>query len=385
MTHRATVYLDYAAATPCSAAVVAAMQPYLTEHFYNPSSAYAPAVQVRRDVEEARRRIAQTIGARPADIIFTAGATESINLAMTAAESGHIVTAAIEHQSVLRAAEQHEHTVVQSDHYGVIAPETIAAAIRPHTRVISIGLANSEIGTIQPLRHIAAIVQAERVRRRDAGETTPLWLHTDASQGVGRIDINTARLGIDMMTLNAAKCYGPKQVGLLWKKSDVRLRSIAHGGGQEQGLRSGTENVAGIMGFAVALERADMHRKREAARFNELQGELERRLRAAFPDMIVSGHPKKRLPGHLHVAFEGIDAERLIFLLEADGVYVATGSACAANSGVRSHVLEAIGLTPSQADGSLRLTLGEPTTLDDVIYASDRIIAAVQRETERTS
>lgn len=364
---------------------MATMMPYMTDRFYNPSSPYAPAVQVRRDVEAARQRIAETIGVRSAEITFTAGATESINLAFTAVQDGHVVTTAIEHPAVLRVAEQHDATVLPVDSRGLASPDDVVAVIRPETRLISIGLANNEIGTVQYVSRIAEVVHVERQRRIDTGNGTPLWLHTDASQGAGQVDINPARLGVDMLTLSAAKCYGPKQMALLWHASDVELQPVVHGGGQESGLRSGTENVAGIVGFAEALSLAESRRKLESRRLAELRDSLQRRLESRFDSMAVSGHPKRRLPGHLHVVFDGIDAERLVFILESDGVYVATGSACAANSGTRSHVLEAVGMTPSQADGSLRLTLGIDTTASDIDYAGERIIAAVQSELRRVA
>lgn len=359
------------------------MEPYLADQFYNPSSPYAPAVQVRRDIEAARQRLAAVVGVRAADIIFTAGATESINLAFTAARDGHIVTTNIEHPAVLSTAAAYQHTAVAVDERGLVGAEQIAAAIRPDTRLVSVGLANSEIGTIQQLSRIAEVVEAERQRRLEAKDLMPIWLHSDASQGAGQIDISPARLGVDMLTLSAAKCYGPKQMALLWRASAVQLEPVLYGGGQEAGLRSGTENVAGIIGFAEALSRAEASRKSEAARLAELRNTLQSQLETEFDDVIVSGHPKRRLPGHLHVSFDGIDAERLVFLLEAAGVYVATGSACAANSGVRSHVLTAIGLSPSQADGSLRITLGSPTTKSDIEWAGQQIISAVRREMER--
>lgn len=359
------------------------MLPYLTERFYNPSSPYAPAVQVRRDIDEARHQIATTIGARTSDVTFTAGATESINLALTAAADGHVVTTAIEHPAVLRAAQQYDVTVVDVDSRGLVSPDDIAAAIRPDTRVVSVGLANNEIGTVQPLSRIATVVAAERQRRIDHDDDTPIWLHTDASQGVGQIDVTPARLGVDMLTINAAKCYGPKQMALLWRDSHVALQPVVHGGGQEGGLRSGTENVAGIIGFASAITRAESRRKSEATRLAQLRDATQKQLQQSIPDVVISGHPKRRLPGHLHIAFDGIDAERLVFMLESDGVYVATGSACAANSGTRSHVLTAIGMTDTQADGSLRISIGADTTDDDVQYAADRIIAAVQHERNR--
>ena len=358
MTPDDIIYLDHAAATPCSVAVLRAMQPYLSDQFYNPSSPYAPAVAVRRDYSEAKQRIAVTFGGRGDEVIVTAGATESINMALSAAHDAHVVTSAIEHHAVLSTAKRYDHTLVEVNGRGMIDLDALAKAITPRTQVVSIALANNEIGTVQPLREIAGIIKIERIRRGESGDATPIWLHTDASQGVGQIDINVARLGVDMMTLNAGKCYGPKQVGLLWRKAGVELHPLLYGGGQEQGLRSGTENVAGTIGFAAALEHAERHRKAESKRLNDLRNRLEKTLRDKFPDMIISGNPKKRLPGSLHVAFPGLDAERLVFRLESRGVLVATGSACAANSGTRSHVLTAIGMSDAEADGSLRITLG---------------------------
>lgn len=383
MTETRQVYLDYAAATPLDERVLAVMVPYFADKFYNPSSPYAPAVEVRRELEEAKHRLAQCIGAKPVDIIMTAGATESINLAMTAAGDGHIVTTAIEHPAVLESAKTKQHEIVYVGDTGIVDSDAIATAITAETQLVSVALANNELGTIQPIRRVSEIVTKERQRRQEFGEDRPIWLHCDASQGVGQIDINIARMGVDLLTLNAGKCYGPKQVGLLWHASQVRLNPIIHGGGQEMNLRSGTENVAGIIGFAKALELSTKSRHSEAQRLAKLRDDLQNRLVSAIPTLIMIGHTKKRLPGHLHVSIPGIDAERLIYLLEARGVYVATGSACAANHGTRSHVLEAIGLAPEVADGSLRITLGRFTDEGDIEYAAEAIIEAVNTELKR--
>jgi len=377
-----SIYLDHAAATPLDPAVLAAMQPYFADEFYNPSSPYAPAVKVRRDYEAAKATLASVIGARSGELIMTAGATESINLAF-GAMSGHVVTTVIEHQSVLAAAGRTEHTLVSVDKHGRVDPEKIRLAVRPDTWLISVALANNEIGTIQPLSKIAEVIKQIRTERLAAGNTMPLYLHSDASQGAGQLDLHVTRLGVDMLTLNAAKVYGPKQVGLLYAARAVRLQPQIVGGGQESGLRSGTENVAGVIGFATALSLADKHRHGEVARLSELRGSLQKRLVEAFPDAVVSGHPKHRLAGHLHVSFPGLDAERLIFGLEARGVLVATGSACAANKGTRSHVLTAIGLAPEVADGSLRLSLGKGTDQAAIDEAAQAIITEVAREKER--
>ena len=378
-----SIYLDHAAATPLDERVLNAMKPYFAEFFYNPSSPYAPAVNVRRAYENAKARIAACIGAKGDEIIITAGATESINLAFTASQ-GHVVTSSIEHHAVIEAAKRHEATFVAPQADASIDPEAIRDAIRPDTWLVSVALANHEVGTIQKLRDIAEIIRAERLDRQEHGNDTPIYLHSDASQGVGQIDINVARLGVDMLTLNAAKIYGPKQVGILWASSWVRLAPLIVGGGQERGLRSGTENVAGAVGFAQALELATEHRNFESIRLKGLRDQLQHALLEAFPDAIISGSSKRRLAGHLHISFPGIDAERVVFGLEAKGVLVATGSACAANKGTRSHVLVAIGLEDEAADGSLRLTLGRLCNEDNIARAASLITETVRAEYERT-
>ncbi|MEO5949139.1 MAG: cysteine desulfurase family protein [Candidatus Saccharimonas sp.] len=376
------IYLDHAAATPIDSRVLEDMLPYFTEHFYNPSSPYKQAVEVRRAYEAAKARIGVCIGAKGDEIIVTAGATESINLAFSGRQ-GHVVTSSIEHHAVLEAAKRHDITLVTPHTDGMIDSETIRKALKPDTWLVSIALANHELGTIQKLRDIAEIIHTERLRRQDAGEDVPIYFHTDASQGVGQVDVNVARLGVDMMTLNAAKIYGPKQVGLLWMASHVRLKPLIVGGGQERGLRSGTENVAGAIGFARALELASEHRNSETKRLAELRDILQDKLLTAFPEAIVSGSTKRRLSSHLHISFSGVDAERVVFGLENRGVLVATGSACAANKGTRSHVLVEIGMVDLAADGSLRLTLGRLTNEANIIAAAKHIIEVVGAEYAR--
>lgn len=377
-----TVFLDYAAATPMDDRVLTAMMPYFSERFYNPSSPYMPAIEVRRDYENAKAKLAKCLGVKPDELVMTAGATESINLAI-ASSSGHVVSSQIEHPAVLESVRQHEHTLVAPDQYGIISVESLAIAILPSTTLVSIALANNELGTIQQLRDIAELIKTIRDRRLASGDKTPLYLHTDASQGVGQVDISVSRLGVDMMTINAAKIYGPKQVALLWADRSIKLHPTIVGGGQERGLRSGTENVAGTVGFALALEIATSKRKAESDRLRSLRDLLQTMLLGEFDDAIVSGHPKRRLPGHLHISFPGIDGERLLFRLEARGVLVATGSACAANKGTRSHVLTAIGLAPDIADGSLRITLGRQTNEADIRDAAHMIVEEVNAEMVR--
>lgn len=362
------IYLDHAAATPLDDQVLEAMVPYMADAFYNPSSPYAPAVEVRKAYEEAKRRIAQLMGAKPQDIIMCAGATESINIAF-ASVSGHVVVPAIEHESVLACAGMREHTEVAVDASGIVKASDIVAAIREDTQLISVARANNELGTLQPIREITSAVKNLRKERLISGNTTPLYVHCDASQGVGLIDVNVSSLGVDMLTLNAAKMYGPKQVGLLWTAKEVALHPFIVGGGQERSIRCGTENVAGTIGFAKAFELAASQRADEVQRLKKLRDKMQSELRHLFPEAVFLGSQKKRLPNYLHVSFPGIDAERLIFQLEAEGVLVASGSACAANKETRSHVLEAIGVSEEIADGSLRITLGHLSTEENIEQA----------------
>ena len=377
-------YLDYAAATPLDPEVLEAMGPYLTGRFYNPSAPYELARGVRDDVERARGAVARLIGARPDNLVFTAGATEANNLAFAAVE-GHVVVDAIEHESVLACAGTHARRTVRVGRDGLVEPSAVARAIRPDTELVSIELANGEIGCVQPVRDISRVVADERARRLEAGERTPIYLHTDASQAAGCLSVNVSSLGVDLLTLSAAKVYGPKQVGALWAADDVRLRPLVYGGGQEGGVRSGTENVAGVVGLARAMELACERRAQEARRLAALRERLRAGLLERLPWTVVSGprSPKRRLPGLLHVAFAGIEARRLVIALEREGVSVGTGSACAASRMRVSHVLEAIGMPRPLAEGSLRLTLGRPTTEAEVDYAALAIERAVRSEMTR--
>lgn len=378
------IYLDYAAATPVDPLVAEAMRPYLDDCFYNPSAPYAHGRQARDALEGARASLAREIGAKPGCITLTAGATEACNLAFAATE-GHVVSCAVEHESTLECAKARGASIVGVDGRGIVDPAEVERAIRPDTELVSISLANGEIGAVQPLRAIAKTVRRERERRLEAGEKRPIWLHTDATQAAGAMAVNVASLGADMMTLSAAKIYGPKQVGLLWAADTVTLRPLVLGGGQEKGVRSGTENVAGAVGFAKALELACERREEESARLARLRGNLESALLAAFPWAVVSGprKPQQRLPGLLHISFPGLEARRLVIGLDRRGVSVGTGSACAASKMRVSHVLEAIGASPEVAEGSLRITLGRPTTDDDVERAAQAIVETVRGECAR--
>lgn len=359
------IYLDYAAATPIDPKVLDVMMPYLTDQFFNPSASYSPAINIRADFERTRHQIASIIGARPAEVVFTAGATESINLALGGV-SGAIVTTAIEHPAVLNIAKGSDGKILTVDNKGRIDLDELKSAITDNVKLVSIGYANNEIGTVQPIKEISEIITQIRADRRERNIKTPLLFHTDASAAAGLLDINVARLGVDLMTLNSGKCYGPKQVGLLYVRAGVQLQPVIIGGGQEMGLRSGTENVAGVIGFAKALEIAEKHRKSETVRLEKLRDDLQEFLVSEFLDIQINGSQKHRLPNILNFSIPNLDGERAVFALDQSSVCVATGSACAANKGLRSHVLTAIGLKSEIADGSLRISLGRPTTDDEI-------------------
>ena len=378
------MYLDHAAATPMDPLVLQDMQPYFTENFFNPSSSYAPAVEIKRDYREAKSKIAKYLGVMTDELVMTAGATESINLAFEAAGEGKCLVGAIEHAAVMRAAEQYQTPVlIQPDEKGHITAEMVQEKLSPDVTFVSIALANHELGAVQPIEEISAVIRRERERRLMSGEKTSLIFHTDASQALALIDLKIKRLGVDLVTLSAAKIYGPKQVGLLWVRPGVKLTPKIVGGGQEGGLRSGTENVAGAIGFATAVELASRRRSGELKRLRNLRNIMASKLSEAFPEMVTSTDMKKSLVNYLNVSFPGVDAERLIFRLENQNVFVATGSACAANLGTRSHVLRAIGLSDAEIDGSLRLTLGRLNTEESIRKATKLIIQAVRAEQER--
>ena len=367
------IYLDYAAATPIDPKVLDAMTPYLTDQFFNPSANYMAAVNVRADFENARHKIASIIGAKPAEIIFTAGATESINIAFNFPRSNKrqkILISNIEHPAVLAAATREalftKVQLIDVDKFGRINLDDLRAKIDDDVTMISIGYASNELGTIQSIKKISEIINEARIDREKRGVKNKLLFHSDASQATGFLDINIARLGVDLMTLNAAKCYGPKQVGLLYVRAGINLNPVIVGGGQEMGLRSGTENTAGVIGFARAFQIAEKKRKTESLRVAKLRDDLQKFLEAEFPDIQINGDQKHRLPNILNFSLPNLDGERAVFALDQRGVCVAAGSACAANKGTRSHVLTAIGLSNNLADGSLRISMGRKTTSEEI-------------------
>ena len=376
-------YLDHAAATPVDPVVRDAMMPYFSEKFFNPSSPYSAAVEVKREYHDAKGRIARCLGVQADELVMTAGATESVHIALTGAVGGVVAVGATEHVAVLKAAERFGGVVIPADKKGRITAEVVRQVLRPGVTLVSVGLVNNELGIIQPIDEIMQVVEAERARRRDVGDVLPLHVHCDASQALALIDVKPKRLGVDLLTLSAAKVYGPKQVGLLWVRPGVSLTPIIAGGGQEMGLRSGTENVAGVVGFAAATELAARRRGAEVKRLRSLRDTMQQTLEQEFPDMVVSSDKRKGLVSFLHVSFPGLDAERLIFMLERQGVMVATGSACAANKGTQSHVLKAIGMSDELIAGSLRISLGRLSTEENVKKATALLVEVVRAERTR--
>lgn len=370
MTHQ-PIYLDYAAATPLDAGVLAAMQPYFSEQFYNPSASYLAAKAVAADLRAAREKVAQVLGVKPTEIIFTAGGTEANNLAIQGVMARYpntkVCISAVEHESVREPAAQYNVTELAVGEDGVVDLAGLEKAIDDQTVLVSVMYANNEIGTVQPIKEVAAKIQLIRDQRRAKGNKLPLYLHTDACQAANYLDLHVAKLGVDLMTLNGGKIYGPKQSGVLYARTGVDLAPLIRGGGQERGLRSGTENVAQAVGFAEALQAAQTRRHEEAKRLTVLRDQTLAALLAAFPEAIINGSLKRRLPNNMSVTFPGQDNERLMMALDERGIICAVGSACSASKDEPSHVLRAIGLSDEAARSTLRLTLGRDSTSEGMV------------------
>lgn len=356
------IYLDYAAATPVDNDVLLAMQTFFSQQFYNPSSNYSDAKAVRQALELARSKVAQALGARHSEVIFTAGGTEANNLAihgiMKQFSRPNIVISSVEHESVIAPAEHYEVRKVKVDETGRINIDDLGNKIDDQTVMVSIMYANNEIGTIQPIPEISRLVTVKR-RQRTSG--LPLYFHTDACQAANYLDMHVARLGVDLMTINGGKLYGPKQSGCLYIKAGTRLRALIEGGGQERGFRSGTENVAGCVGFGVAFDAAQKNRQAETKRLKQLQSQFINLLRETIPGVVINGSKKYCLPNNVHITIPGQDNERLLIQLDELGVLAAAGSACSASKQQASYVLAAIGLSETDARSSLRLTMGRDT------------------------
>lgn len=366
------VYADHAATTPLSPKARDAMKPYFSLRFGNPSSLYAFGQEARTDLEQARAVIARCIGAQPGEVLFTSGGTEGDNWALKGAaelrksRGKHIITTAIEHHAVLHTAQflekqGFEVTYLPVDQLGRVDPEQVKAAIRPDTILISVMAANNEIGTIEPIAAIGAIA-------KEAG----VLFHVDAVQAVGHIPVDVQEWNCDLLTFSAHKFYGPRGIGGLYMRRGVRLPPLIHGGGQEKGLRSGTENVAGAVGMAAALQEAVGEMAAEAQRLIALRDKLLDGL-SRLSCTKVTGDRENRLPGTASLVFEGVEGEALLLHLDARGIRASSGSACSSASLDPSHVLLAIGLPHEVAHGSLRLSLGRETTEADVDYLLEQV------------
>ena len=379
------IYLDFAAATPVCRKALKAMDPYFAAEFFNPNAVYLPAKKVSSDYENAKNIIGRAIGAKGSDVIITAGATEANNLAFTVLDSdkdrhSSILFLETEHESVRAVALAYGGESIKVLPSGVIDLKDLKSKITDDTVLVSISLVNNELGTIQPLAEVSEIIREIRIDRMKRGVKQQLLLHSDASQALNLLDVNVARLGVDLLTLNSAKIYGPKGMGALYVSHEARLRPLILGGGQEHGLRSGTENVPGVIGFATAMTEAKEHIKSNRVKYRE----LKKILLSELEDYELI-NKKHTLDNFVVLCYGGLDAERLIFLLEEEGIYVATGAACAASKGERSHVLAAIGLSDEQIAGSLRLSLGESNDAEQMHEAARIINRVVKSERARVN
>lgn len=373
------IYLDNAATTQVYPEVVDAMLPYFTEHYGNPSAIYSFADEAERAVDHARGEVADLIGAKKDEIYFTGGGSESDNWALKAtaeayaAKGKHIITSAIEHHAILHTAqwlEKHgfEVTYVGVDEDGKIKLDELKAAIRPDTILISVMAANNEIGTIQPLKEIGEIAKEHGI-----------LFHTDAVQAFGHIPINVDDMHIDMLSASGHKINGPKGIGVMYIRKGVKIRSFIHGGAQERQRRAGTHNVPGIVGLGKAVELAKANMAERSAYETKLRDHLIERVTSEIPYTRLNGHRTDRLPNNANFCFRFIEGESMLILLDQAGVCGSSGSACTSGSLDPSHVLLAIGLPHEIAHGSLRLTLSEKTTLEDIDYTVDKLKEIIAR------
>jgi cysteine desulfurase len=369
------IYLDHAATTPLDPTVLKAMEPYLTEQFGNPSQLYSLGRKARDAVEQARETIAGILNCTPSEIIFTSGGTESCNSAIFGIVTGtmrpHIITTPIEHSSILEPLKKLEKEAYQIDYlnvneFGEVNLDHLSELIDPtRTAMVSVIYGNNEIGTTQNISSIAQICKEANIP-----------LHTDACQAPGLLNIDVQELGVDAMSLNASKIYGPKGIGLLYLKEGTPFEPQILGGGQENNQRSGTENVAAIVGFAKALELAaqSTHKNKIAG----LRDHAIKRLTTEIEGCTLNGHPLKRLAGNINISIDGIEGESILLRLDQKDIYVSTGSACASQSASPSHVLDAIGKTKNEAHSSLRITLGRSTTLEEIDQAIEVVKETVE-------
>jgi cysteine desulfurase len=381
-----TIYLDHAATTPVDPAVVAAMLPYFSEYFGNPSSIYRLGQDARAALDRSRTSVARILGCSSSEIIFNSGATEGDNLALPgvawqrrlANPDGpmpHLITTAIEHHAVLHTAQWLERqgfsvTYLPCDADGFLDPEAVETAIRPETCLISVMYANNETGAIQPVTEIGAIARAHGVP-----------FHSDAVQAAGALPLDVNALNVDLLSLSAHKFYGPKGVGLLYVRGGTPIAFQQHGGGQESGRRGGTENVAGIVGTAVALERAEGRRGQYNQHCADLRDRLWQGIQEALPDIQLNGPTDlaRRLPNNLNISIPGVQGETMLLSLDMEGIAASAGSACTTGNSEPSHVLRAMGLSDERCRASLRLTVGLGNTADEMDDTIDALATTVER------
>ena len=373
------IYLDNAATTQVLPEVLQEMLPYFTEDFGNPSAVYTFASGAKGAVDKAREQVAKLIGAKPEEIYFTAGGSESDNWALKATaeaykEKGrHIITTAIEHHAILHTCQWLEQqgfevTYLPVDEKGVVSPQEVEKAIRPDTILISVMAANNEIGTIEPLKEIGVIAKEHGI-----------LFHTDAVQAFGHIPLDVEALNIDMLSASGHKIHGPKGVGILYIRKGVKIRSFVHGGAQERKRRAGTHNVPGIVGMGKAAELAGTHMQENNEKIVALRNHLIDRVLKEIPYTRLNGHEINRLPNNANFCFRFIEGESMLILLDQKGICGSSGSACTSGSLDPSHVLLAIGLPHEIAHGSLRLTLSEKNTLEEIDYTVDQLKAIIER------
>ena len=373
------VYMDHASATPVRAPVIEAMMPYFDQHFGNPSTVYDIGSNIKNVIEEQREKVAKLIGSKTEQIIFTSSGAEANNLAIKGVVFGrqkkgnHIIISAVEHHSVLNSARFFERmdfevTFLPVDEYGLVDPELLLDAIRPETVLVSIMHGNNEIGTIEPISELSTICRGKGV-----------LFHTDAVATVGNIPVDVNELGVDMLSLSGISLGAPKGVGALYFREKLRLMPLIHGGIQERGRRGGTENVPAIVGLGKASELASEELTDRINHVQELRGILVAGIHERIDNIIYTGHPEKRLPGHASFCIEAIEGEALIFMLSQEGIYANTGSACASKALKTSPVLVAIGMPPDLAQGSIVFTLNSSNTFEEVEYVLKKLPFAVER------
>lgn len=373
------VYLDNAATTSTRPEVVEAMLPYFTENFGNPSSVYDFAAKNKKAVNDSRQHIADALHTDMRDVYFTAGGTEADNWALIAAaeayeEKGkHIITSKIEHHAILHTCDYlkkrgFEITYIDVDEQGILCMDRLKEAIRPDTILISVMFANNEIGTVQPVKEIGALAKQHGI-----------LFHTDAVQAFGQLPIDVDEMNIDMLSASAHKLNGPKGIGFLYIRKGLKLRSFIHGGAQERKRRAGTENVPGIVGFGTAVSIAVQTMEERTRKETEMRDYLIEKIEKNIPYCRLNGHRTKRLPNNVNFSFQFVEGESLLIMLDMEGICASSGSACTSGSLDPSHVLLAIGLPHEIAHGSLRMTLSEETTKEDVDYVVDKLTGIVEK------